>query len=133
MTENPYSTPSIDARSGIADSLDASMTSPSLSAIAKPTFLAWERLRLIFIAVLGLLTLLLAGPNLLKFRTLVLIAEGAIVSNVCFFAGPIVETYVRWLGYDRKWVRWCLFVGGTMLTAALAVVTMAPMLLPDQD
>ncbi|MBB3210702.1 hypothetical protein FHS27_006550 [Rhodopirellula rubra] len=133
MTENPYSTPSLDAPSAITDSLAASTTSPSLASIAKPTFLAWERLRIIFVGVLGLLTLILAGPNLLNLRTLVLVAEGAIVSNVCFFAGPIVEIYVRWLGYDRNWVRWFLFVGGTMLTAMLAVVTMSTMLLPDQD
>ncbi len=63
----------------------------------------------------------------------VLIAEGAIVANLCYFAGPIIETYVRWLGYDRKWVRWFLFVGGTVLTGMLAIATMAFMFLPDQD
>ncbi len=88
---------------------------------------------MVFIVMLGLLTLLLAGPNLTKLRTLVMIAEGAIVANLCYFAGPITETYVRWLGYERKWVRWFLFVGGTMLTGILAIVTMASMFLPDQD
>ncbi|QDV47170.1 hypothetical protein Enr13x_70790 [Stieleria neptunia] len=133
MTKNPYSTPLFDASSATADSQAASTKSLSLGSIAKSTFLAWERLRLIFVVVLGLLTLLLAGPDLTKLRTLVLIAEGAIIANVCFFAGPIIETYVRWLGYDRKWVRWFLFVGGTMLTAMLAVATMASIFLPDQN
>lgn len=133
MTENPYSTPTLEATPATAESPAMSTTSLSLASIAKPTFLAWERLRLIFVVMLGLLTLLLAGPNIMKLRTLLLVAEGAIVSNLCFFAGPVAETYVRWLGYDRKWVRWFLFVGGTMLTAMLAVVTMASMLLPDQD
>ena len=82
--------------------------------------------------MLGMLTLLLAGPNIQQFRTLMLIAEGAIVANICYFAGPIVETYVRWLGYDGKWVRWFLFVGGTSLTAVLAFASLASLFLPAQ-
>ncbi|MEO8270952.1 MAG: hypothetical protein ABI557_14610, partial [Aureliella sp.] len=59
-----------------------------------------------------------------KLRTIILIIEGAIVANACYFAGPITETYVRWLGYEGKWIRWFLFLGGTLLTAILAVETM---------
>lgn len=132
MTENPYSPPSFDESPETSDSLVESASSPSLASIARPTFLAWERLRIIFVVVLGMLTLVLAGPTLTKLRVLVLVVEGAFVANICFFAGPIVETYVRWLGYHRRWVRWLLFVGGTILTAMLAVAAMAPMLVPDQ-
>jgi len=99
-------------------------------SIAKATFLAWERLRIPFVVVLGLITLFLAGPNLIELQTLIVVAVGAVIANLCFFAGPIVETYVCWLGYEQKWVRWFLFVGGTALTALLAVDTLASMFLP---
>ena len=124
MTDNPYSTPTLDLE---ASSVAApTEPTPTLDSIAKSTFLAWERLRVVFILVLGIPTLLLAGPNLLRFQTIVLIAEGAIVANIAYFAGPCVETYVRWLGYNGKWVRWFLFLAGTMLTAILAIATVLP-------
>lgn len=106
---------------------------PSLSAIARPTFLAWERLRLVYIVVLGILTLLLVGPAIDQPRVLMLIGEGAIAANLCYFAGPIAETYVRWLGYEAGWVRWALFLGGTVLSAVLAVEMLAFFLLPGQN
>ena len=133
MKDNPYSSTTTDAFG------DAAMRSPksspftSLGLIAKPTFRAWERLRIVFLILLGMLTILLAGPNITRFRTLVLIAEGTIVANVCYFAGPLVETYVRWLGYNSQWLRWFLFIGGTLLIAVFAVATMASIFLPDQN
>ena len=133
MTDNPYSAPTLDLNSDSSEPQTESTPSPTFGSIAKSTFLAWERLRIAYIVILGLLTILLAGPNLPKLRTLVLIAEGGIVANVCYFAGPTIETYVRWLGYDGKMFRWCLFLGGTLLTAILAIATMMPILLPDQD
>ncbi|MEZ6035647.1 MAG: hypothetical protein R3C17_21320 [Planctomycetaceae bacterium] len=131
MTDNPYSSPAIDIPPHTVAAIPPSVSSNSLAALAKPTFLAWERLRILFIFVPGLVTVLLAGRNIAALRTLVLIAEGAIVANICYFAGPIVETYVRWLGYEGKWVRWFLFVGGTTLTTILAAATMASTFLPD--
>lgn len=117
MVDNPHLIPLVDSK---------------LKTIAKSTFLAWERLRIVFVILLGLLTLIFSGPKLLQFRTLVLIAEGAIVANICYFAGPIIEICVRWIGYDRIWVRWFLFVSGMALTGILAVATLVSMFLPDQ-
>ncbi len=133
MTENPYSTPTSGTQSLSATGEDYCENPSTLASIAKPTFLAWERMRVVYIVLLGALTLILAVRSLARFRTLFLIAEGAIVANVCYFAGPIVETYVRWLGYDRKWVRWLLFLSGTTLVAILAFATLGSPFLPDQD
>lgn len=132
MTENPYSTPLSEPTASPETSTDRSADSANLMSIAKTTFLAWERLRIPFVAVLAALTLLLAGRNIFQPQTLFIVAVGAVFANLCFFAGPIVETYVRWLGYDRIWVRWFLFVGGTALTAMLAIATLVSMFLPDQ-
>ena len=127
---NPYSTPNSEPAADIPDSVPAE----SLSQIARSVFLAWERLRIPYILVLATLTVLATGLEALtNMQTLVTIVGGAIVANVCYFAGPIVETYVRWLGYEKNWVRWLLFVGGTLLTALLAFMMLATALLPDQN
>lgn len=127
MTENPYVTPAASS-----DGEQMAKDSPeSLSQIARQTFLAWERLRVLYAILLAMLTVLLAGPDLLRLRTLGLIVEGAIVANLCYFAGPALETYVRWLGYHGKWFRWLLFVGGTCLTAMLAILTLVNELIPQ--
>ena len=127
--DNPYSSPTVDTLSTVEAA--KSVSDRTLHNIARKTFLAWERLRIIYIVLLGLLTLLLAGSSLVRFRTIVMIVEGAIIANVAFFAGPTVETYLGWLGYEGKWVRWFLFVGGTLLTMLLAVATMASKFVPD--
>jgi len=65
-------------------------------------------------------------------RLLRLIVLGAVVANVAYFAGPTVETYVRWLGYNRAWPRWVMFIGGTLMSIVLAIGVLATELLPDQ-
>lgn len=125
MTANPYSPPGFDVTS--SEPLPDACHSRTLSEIARATFLAWERLRIVYIGVAGVFTLLFAGPNLMRFETLVAIFEGAVVANICYFAGPTVETYVRWLGYQGNWVRWAMFIGGTLLTSLLAVISMVSM------
>ena len=105
MTENPYASPNDASSAATAAGVDEAER--TLQAIARRTFLAWEKLRLVYIAVLGLVTVLLVAPaGFLNGRLLVLVLEGAVVANVAYFAGPTIETYVRWLGYDRAWPRW---------------------------
>jgi hypothetical protein len=129
MTSNPYSPPAVDVTP--SERLFDGDHEHTLSEIARATFLAWERLRIIYIGVVGVFTLLFAGPNLVRFGTLVAIFEGAVVANICYFAGPTVETYVRWLGYQGNWVRWAMFIGGTLLTSLLAVISMVSMFAPN--
>ena len=67
-----------------------------------------------------------------NWNTLRLIIEGAVVANFAYFAGPTVETYVRWLGHERMWPRWLMFGSGTLLSIVLAVGVLATALLPSQ-
>lgn len=104
MTDNPYSSPRIDERIG-QQPLAVLPTGP-VFALAKPGFIAWAQLRIVYIVLLGMFTIILAvsrvftiGPKLFTIRGLGMIAVGTVVVNVCYFAGPIVETHVRWLGY----------------------------------
>ncbi len=98
----------------------------SLAGIARSVFLAWEKLRVAFIAILALPTLLfLFLYGLQSASAMVLIVGGAVVANVCYMAGPMVETYVRWLGYHSIWPRIFMFTSGTLLTLVVAMVSLA--------
>lgn len=132
MSDNPYSAPVVSEEGVSESSLGGNADSKTFGSIAKATFLAWEKLRIAFVLVLGLVTLALAGTTILEPKMIFLIVAGAVFANVCFFAGPIVETYVRWLGYTEQWVRWFLFIGGTLLTALLAVATLVSANFPGQ-
>jgi len=122
--ENPYSSPTTTSK--FADDIAVQLEqNTSLTTLARRIFLAWERLRILYIALLALLTLVLAGTQIFEPEMLALVVGGAIVSNVCYFAGPIVETYITWLGYDGKRIRWLLFAGGTLMTAMVAYMSIA--------
>ncbi len=135
MSENPYSSPIAEANH--PESIEATSVALPFGTLAKRVFLAWERLRIVYLLILGIFTLLLCAPSLANFgatawRTMVVMVKGAIFANLCYFAGPASETYLRWLGYDRPWVRWFLFGAGTLFTAALALMALSTTLLPDQ-
>lgn len=124
MDPNPYSSPLADSNS--IQNPDDAVSVPTLGAIARVVFLAWERLRLIYLFVLAVVTLLMTGAQLMQLQMLALVLGGAVMANLCFFAGPIIETYVRWLGYQRTWVRWFLFVGGLILSMVLTSAALMP-------
>lgn len=127
---NPYSTPLPEP--ACQPNERPTVSQRSLGEIARRVFLSWEKLRVVFIMALSLLTALLTGPDLLRWRVLLFVIEGAVLANLAYFAGPIVETYVCWLGYDRKWVRWFLFVSGTLFTAFLCIGELSFVLHPAQ-
>ena len=130
MTENPY-TPTPATFSHAIPETDVAQG--SLLAIARSVFLAWEKLRIAYVILLALITVLLTGvTGILNLRLLRLIVLGAVVANVAYFAGPTIETYVRWLGYNRAWPRWFMFIGGTLISIVLTIGVLATELLPDQ-
>ena len=128
MSDNPYSSPVVE----LQPTLPASNPN-SLSEIARATFLAWEKLRLIYIGILGIWTLLISGRHIASVEILSLVIVGGLISNVLYFAAPIVETYVRWLGYTGNWVRILLFVAGTLVTMIFALGALSSALLPNQN
>ena len=129
MSENPYEPPTVGKSLAPVEP-----ERRSLDAIAKSVFLAWEKLRIAYIAILAAITLLMIGATGSLSRLAVLgIVVAAIGANILYLAGPIVETYIRWLGYQRPWPRWFLFICGTLLSVVIAVVFLATELLPNQD
>ena len=114
----------------VAGSPTPDRTGQSLPAIAREVFLAWEKLRLVYVAVLATVTLvLIESPGAVTSRLAIDVVVGALAANVLYFAGPLTESYLRWLGYERGWPRWVLFLGGTILAVVFAVGVLAPQLL----
>jgi len=117
MNANPYAPPSA------APTLAGLPADADFATIAKSVFLAWEKLRLAYLAVLAAATLplvwLCGAPWPAAIKVLL---EGAVAANVLYFAGPALETYVCWLGVRGTWLRWVLFLGGTLRSLVLAGV-----------
>jgi uncharacterized protein YjbI with pentapeptide repeats len=120
-------------RAGPHEIPERDVAQTSLLAIARSVFLAWEKLRIAYLILLALITVLLTGvTGIMNLRLLRLIVLGAVVANLAYYAGPAIETYVRWLGYNRAWPRWGMFIGGTLISIVLAIGVLATELLPDQ-
>lgn len=130
MSQNPYS-PTVHTEEDIA--AETRRVERSIQSIARTTFLAWEKLRIVYVFILGLVTVALAGTAAMKDTGLLrLIVSGALTANLLYFAGPAIETYIRWLGYNRAWPRWVMFICGTLLSIVLVAGVLATKLLPNQ-
>lgn len=136
MSDNPYSSPvALEPSPGLKTSSEPKPGESNirLMDIARSTFLAWEKLRFLYIGLLGTFTLILCGREIVNIEILIMVIGGAFIANVCYFAGPILETYVSWLGLKGKWFRWLLFTVGTLFTTVLSVALLAAKLLPNQN
>ena len=86
---------------------------------------AWEQLRFLYngllVAIIALCTVPFWGHLSPGFGVQVLM--GMIGANFCFCAGPVIETYLSWLGINAKNLRLPLFIVGTLLSACITVVS----------
>lgn len=129
MTENPYSAPVSESEDS-PHSYDEGRRVDSGWAHAKSVFLAWEKLRFLYnfvlIFIVVAMAVLLGGAQLLSSIEFWLMAiVGGVISNICFFVGPIVESYVHWLGLRLTWLRSTCFLLGLALTTVVALLTVA--------
>ena len=107
----------------------------------KPKLLKWEKIRVVYNLVVGAFVLVgtwLLHPGLLNSTTYwITLVEGALVANVCFFAGPLAEIYFAWLGARKSWITTVIAVCGILLTLVLAFLVFASFsfgdVLPDQN
>lgn len=84
----------------------------------------WERLRLLYNAILipivVAVTLVFRTGLLGDFAYWEAVIFGGIASNVCFCIGPVLETYLVWIGANARTARGWLFALGTGFTALVA-------------
>ena len=120
-TDNPYATPYV------AESVEAVSAAPDwgLQSVARRVFLDWEKLRLFYnatlIAVCLLCAFLTQAFQLAEFWIACVVA--GIGANVCFFIGPLFETYATWLKKrELKSMRKGLFLLGLLFSTVLAIL-----------
>lgn len=112
-------------------------TPEPLGTIARRVFGEWEKLRLVYVGWLVVLTLVANSldPGVFwRFTYWFNVISGAILANLAFFAGPALETYVRWLGVKLEWLGWTVFLAGTLFATVLALATIMSLLdlIPNQ-
>lgn len=108
----------------------------SFAVEARSIFRRWEYLRLWYNGILVVWTLVWIGslawasiPADMALRQKMLRSFvgfalfGGIVANLCYFAGPILESYLTWLGVKPPRLRLGLFAVGTLFTMCLAWLT----------
>lgn len=100
-------------------------------------FVGWEMLRPVYVLLLAawcLLLLLFAGSDADTKQFWGTCIIGGIFANLCYFAGPLVEGYVAWLGWRHHvWLRPVLFCLGLLFTMALALGAHSKNLMPGFD
>ena len=93
----------------------------------------WERRRLWFNAILTALTLVLGTLldfAILKPRFWAITAQGALIANICFCAGPVVTWYLSRLGCNHRATGTFLFWIGTVLSVVLTTAALLSALAP---
>ncbi|MEM7785319.1 MAG: hypothetical protein AAF623_18360 [Planctomycetota bacterium] len=114
---NPFSSPNVSLE---PTNMKRKIKSNEIANLAKDVFLSWEKLRIPYVAIMGIFCVLLAGKDILKLDLLIPVVVGGIFANLCFLAAPIVEVYLRWIGIQTIWVKIILFPLGTLFTMILA-------------
>jgi len=95
---------------------------PGIGEIARRILIAWEKLRIAYVAILGAPTLFFCLFDLWRepgFLTTAVL--GAVFANLAYFLGPAIEVYAAWLGFHHWSLRVTLFVSGTLLAFALTL------------
>jgi len=103
---------------------DADVLEIDEAPTASEVFFAWERLRLVYNAILVAVVLFrrLGGEDL----QVQFLVENALFANLCFCVGPVAEGYLVCIGLRRKAMRWLLFLGGSVLAAVGAIYAPFP-------
>jgi hypothetical protein len=116
LTANPYKSP-------LEVSEEGTEAKPQREAMA-----AWERLRLWYNAVLAgevlLLVLLLSGHyalSLLK-EDFKRVLGGALLANVCFCTGQVIEYYLGLIRLRGRAVRISIFIVGLLIAMQLTLL-----------
>lgn len=108
--------------------------SQSDAASVRRVFARWERWRIAYNLVLVLLVGFLAfaggGTDSDWRRFAVQCILGAILANLCYFAGPITEACFQWLGFRHRALMPLLFIAGLVLASGLALMVVTSSLIP---
>lgn len=96
-----------------------------ITSFAKPVFLKWEKLRIVYNLILLVILLIsripAMGNNIFEPWALGSWLVGAVLANLCFFLGPLSETYIAWLGWRSVGVTVIIFAVGVLVSIPLVI------------
>ena len=133
-SKNPFATPSPspDSNPNPTDWL------ARLLPNAKATFVRWERWRLVYcgICLAATIAFMFMFQNIPRrlfpdlganqpLDSWLAYAIAGVISNFCFFAGPVVDTYANWLGLKSRWFGIGLLGLGTSFTVFAAFLAVS--------
>lgn len=122
----PRTAPQHDASSQEAPSAPVSAADPHLADVGA-VFIRWEKLRIPYNLVLALWTFALTGLLLftpwLSFRFIDNVVLGAILANLAFTSGTVIEAYITWFIGPNRWISPILFTLGTLFSMLLAAAS----------
>jgi hypothetical protein len=84
---------------------------------AMEVFFAWEKLRLVYNAVLILIVLLVMRQAIIDCIEDAIV--GAICANLMFSSGPVIESYLSWCGVPRIVARGIIFSLGLFFASVV--------------
>ena len=142
MTQPPVPSLERDAESSQAPPQGSSFATGEASDTApvaappgglRETLLGWERLRVVYNVILltAYVWVFLAGDNPMAMFTVLMMVQAlamAFAANVLFFAGPLAELYLKYIGMRAPWARPALFALGTVYSVFLTVNTITVLL-----
>ena len=113
--ENPYRTPkAIEPATSEPERDDSSPKYESLGRV----LVTWEKLRVIYNVIGAVPTALLA---VIFPEALGELVACAVLANLCYCLGPLVDCYLTWFGIRHNGVTGILFVLGTGVMLVLAL------------
>lgn len=101
---------------------------PAAPVGPRAIFWRWERRRPLYnvvLVVVSALSLPFAGPSIRLATFWMEVLFGALIANACFFAGPMLESYLDWLGRRPRRLGTILMITGTAFASLLAIVCIA--------
>ncbi|MBN2023472.1 MAG: hypothetical protein JW809_11850 [Pirellulales bacterium] len=123
---NPYQPPL-----GAAGEIEPSDPAEARYARVGRVMVAWEKLRILYNAILAVVVALAGGLAWAKWGQrprLGTLVMGAIMANLWYCAGHVIDGYLSWFGLRSPVVTWLLFGFGTLLAMLLTafVVSYTP-------
>lgn len=85
---------------------------------AAEVFIAWERLRVYY--NMALIVIVVVKHFRGDAMDVLFLSTCALMANLCFCIGPVIEGYLACIGLRRTPARWVVFVGGTMFAMWIA-------------
>jgi hypothetical protein len=110
---NPYAAPSASVK----------VLSPHGEKPELHLFFRWEKLRLIYNAILGLETIaffVIRSPSQSLPEVIFWLVILAFLANLCFCLGMVLNGYTEWMGLESRVTSWVIFVLGTIFAVLVA-------------